>query len=50
LIDLLIKAGDQPALCVKRGGVWISWTYKEYLAEVRTVAKELNNINENNEN
>ncbi|XP_023331008.1 long-chain-fatty-acid--CoA ligase ACSBG2 [Eurytemora carolleeae] len=33
------KAGDQPALCVKRGGVWISWTYKEYLAEVRTVAK-----------
>lgn len=30
---------DKLALSVKRDGVWQNWTYKEYLADSRTVAK-----------
>ena len=33
------EAGDGVALAVKRNGEWLRWTYREYLAEVRTVAK-----------
>jgi len=30
---------DHPALCVKRDGKWIKWTYKQYLHDVRVCAK-----------
>lgn len=33
------KVGDLTAMCVKRGGVWVKWTYSNYLQDVRTVAK-----------
>ena len=36
----MVQDGDLPALCVKRGGVWIKWTYKQYLDDVKTTAKE----------
>merc|ERR1719323_30868 len=32
-------APDVPALAVKRQDQWVKWTYKEYLQDVRTVAK-----------
>lgn len=41
--SLLEKAAKEApevlALAVKREDKWIKWTYKEYLQEVRTVAK-----------
>jgi len=40
LSNTVKKVGpDHPALCVKRGGVWVKWSYRSYLEEVRTVAK-----------
>lgn len=33
------RAPDRVALTVKRDGVWVSWTYKEYFENVRSVAK-----------
>jgi len=33
------RVPDHEALAVKRNGVWIKWTYKEYQEDVRTVAK-----------
>jgi len=33
------RAPDQPALAVKREGVWKKWTYAEYEKEICTVAK-----------
>ncbi|XP_032780235.2 long-chain-fatty-acid--CoA ligase ACSBG2 [Daphnia magna] len=30
---------DHPALCVKRDGKWIKWTYKQYLHDVTVCAK-----------
>ena len=31
--------GSHPALAVKRGGTWLSWTYKDYYDDCLTAAK-----------
>jgi len=33
------RVPDRPALVVKRGDEWVKWTYKQYLDEVKAVAK-----------
>jgi long-chain-fatty-acid--CoA ligase ACSBG len=33
------KYPDHPAMCVKRDGAWVEWTYNMYHQESRTVAK-----------
>ena len=33
------KFPDRPALKVERGDQWLTWTYREYLDSVKTVAK-----------
>jgi len=30
---------DKPALCVKRDGQWVKWTYKQYLHDVQVCAR-----------
>ena len=39
-MDQAVKSyGSRVAMKVERDGKWISWTYKEYLEEVKTAAK-----------
>ena len=33
------RCPDRPALTVKRNGGWVTWTYRQYEAEIVTVAK-----------
>ena len=33
------RSPDRPALTVKRNGGWVTWTYRQYEAEIVTVAK-----------
>ena len=33
------RVPDRPALVVKRGDEWVKWTYKQYLDDVKAVAK-----------
>merc|ERR1719466_260278 len=33
------RVPDRTALAVKRDGVWVKWTYTEYLENIKTVAK-----------
>ena len=37
--DTLARVPDRVALGVKRDGVWVTWTYKQYVEEVQLVAK-----------
>ena len=37
--DTLARVPDRTALGVKRDGVWVTWTYKQYVEEVQLVAK-----------
>ena len=43
------QSGDQPALNVTRNGVWIRWTYKEYLEDVKIVARAFIKLNNSND-
>ena len=35
------RCPDVHALCVKRQGEWVKWTYKEYMEDVKRAAKSL---------
>jgi len=37
--DTAKRVPDRVALTVKRDGVWVKWTYAEYLDDIKTVAK-----------
>jgi len=37
--DTARRVPDRTALAVKREGVWVKWTYEEYLEDIKTVAK-----------
>eukprot|EP00092_Neocalanus_flemingeri_P008766 GFUD01009439.1.p1 GENE.GFUD01009439.1~~GFUD01009439.1.p1 ORF type:complete len:716 (+),score=170.32 GFUD01009439.1:61-2208(+) len=37
--DTVGRVPDRTALAVKRDGVWVKWTYAEYLENIKTVAK-----------
>uniref|UniRef100_A0A1X7T164 long-chain-fatty-acid--CoA ligase n=1 Tax=Amphimedon queenslandica TaxID=400682 RepID=A0A1X7T164_AMPQE len=39
LNDIVSQYGDRPALKVKRGGEWKTWSYTQYHADVQRVAK-----------
>jgi len=39
LQETVVRAPDQVALTVKRDGRWVSWSYAEYEADIRRVAK-----------
>jgi len=32
------KCPDHPAMCVKRNGEWVTWTYQQYLKDVETAS------------
>jgi len=37
--ETVARVPDRTALAVKRDGVWVKWTYTEYLENIKTVAK-----------
>ena len=39
LQETLARVPDRTALAVKRDGVWVKWTYSEYIEDILTVAK-----------
>ena len=39
LQETLARVPDRTALGVKRNGVWVTWTYRQYLEDIQTVAK-----------
>ena len=39
LQETVARVPDNTALAVKRNGVWVKWTYAEYMRDIVTVAK-----------
>merc|ERR550517_1787476 len=39
LQETLVRVPDRTALAVKRDGVWVKWTFREYIENIETVAK-----------
>ncbi|XP_023339812.1 long-chain-fatty-acid--CoA ligase ACSBG2 isoform X2 [Eurytemora carolleeae] len=44
LNDTLARVPDRTALAVKRDGIWVTWSFTEYINDIRSVAKAFINL------